>query len=1128
MINLLIKHLSNYSKICLCGLEGSALAYILAKLQNVFKRPFLIISPDIDKAQKLSEALNFFLSSKIFSPFEQKVFLLPEESFLPYTGISPRPEIIAKQFNTLFGLLNIENPIVITTPRMLMSFFMPINVFKERTQIYEKGEELERGKFINFLQTLGYEHLSIVESPGEFSVRGNIIDIFCPLYFLPLRLEFFGDILESIRLFNPVTQRSEYHLNEFILIPANPIPYQEDAFKKAYKRFKIPILEAPLHQPGIEDFFPLFYEKINTLFDYLPKETIFCLLEPENIEKRAEEFEKKLKIHLEELSHEKRPYLPFELTAISFKTIKNEIKFKKQILIYSLPILKKLPTVEFKSKMPFSHILPKEKYLYFRSYLENWLKEGYSINLVASDKYNRRQLTSLIESWGFSFSLKTSPLESAPGINIYCGNLSEGFEFPEEKVVFLGENDWRTKERIVITKNKEDFLPVSSFEDLKEGDLLVHVEHGIGRYIGLKTITSGGITGDFLVIEYQGGDKLYLPVDRLHLVHKYRGIEDKIPSLDRLGGRTWNRTKQQVKKAVEKVAKELLELYAKRLAQPGYAFSPPDSLFYQFVESFPYPETPDQQRSINEILEDMMCPHPMERLLCGDVGFGKTEVAIRAAFKAVLDGKQVAVLVPTTILAEQHYLTFKERLKDFPVNIACLSRFRSSKEQKDILQRLKKGEIDIIIGTHRILQKDVIFKDLGLLIIDEEHRFGVRQKEHLKTLKSNVDVLSLSATPIPRTLYLSLLGIRDLSLIETPPPGRRPIMTYLAKFNPLLIKDVIKREVERGGQVFFVHPRVKGIPGLARFLKKLLPEIRLGIAHGQMSERKLENEMLKFLKHEIDVLLCTNIIESGLDIPNANTIIINRADLFGLAQLYHLRGRVGRSYRQAYAYLLVPGKKLITKEAQKRLRALLTYTELSSGYKLALYDLKLRGAGQILGTAQSGHIAAVGYEMYLELLQKAVKALKGESLKEEIEPELKLPIMAYIPESYVPDENQRIIFYRRLSKVKDEEELKELEKEMIDRYGQLPKVVENLFQLLHLKLFCRQFRISRLYTKNGWLKIVFEKETPISSEKMVKFLSERPSYRFNPKGELEIPLRHEDILKKAKKVLVALKEVINV
>jgi transcription-repair coupling factor (superfamily II helicase) len=1134
-----INHLRHVSKAILCGLERSALAYGLTQLQKDLNQPLFIVVPTLEEAQRLKDSLNFFLSPLDPLPLAKKVFLLPEEPFLPFSGVSPRPEVCGAVLEALFGLLSIDNPVVITTPKMLMSFFIPISAFIQKCQIYKKGEEINRETFIYFLQSIGYERLSLVEGVGEFSVRGSIIDIFCPLYKWPLRLEFFSDILETIRLFNPLSQRSERHLAGFTLIPTNPIPREETSFREAKKRLegiKLPneiikkllcFLEIPIHQPGIEDLFPLFYEKTDTLFDYLPKKTIFCLIELAQLEKVAHSFKNKLVTHLKELAHEQKPYLPLENTILAQEGIKKRLKDYKQLFCYPFPFLEQdIPTVTIKVQTPFFHLSSIEKQKAFREKLEEWQGQDYKIALVTNHPLMQKCLMALLETWHFKAQLKKPPFMPQSGINIYRGDLPHGFILDEEKLVVLGEMDWqiRTKPLVELPRKKE-LLPISSFEDLKEGDFVVHLEHGIGLYKGLRTITTANIIGEFLLIEYQDKDKLYLPIDKLYLVQKYRGVEDSPPSLDKLGGGSWQRTKERVKKATQKVAKELIKLYATRLSQSGYAFSPPDSMFNEFIESFPYTETPDQQYAIDEVLNNMMHPRPMDRLICGDVGFGKTEVAIRAAFKAILDSKQVALLVPTTILAEQHYLTFKVRLSGFPVNIVCLSRFRPLKEQRKILERLKKGRIDIIIGTHRLLQKDVIFKDLGLVIVDEEHRFGVKQKERLKTLKTSVDVISLSATPIPRTLYLSLLGIRDLSLIETPPPDRRTIKTYLAKFSPILIKNTISKELARGGQVFFVQPRVRGIVGIARFLKRLLPFAHVGVAHGQLPKKGLEEVMHKFIHGEINVLLCTNIVESGLDIPNANTIIINRADMFGLAQLYHLRGRVGRSKEQAYALLLVSGKKLITQEAKKRLRALLEHTELSSSYKLASYDLRLRGAGNILGTAQTGQIAAVGYEMYLKILQKAVQELKGEAGLEEIEPEIKLPIMAYIPKDYIADQTQRVIFYKRLSQIKTEDELGSIKAEIKDRYGHLPQAVENLFQLVQIKIACRHLLIKRLDTKDGLLRFCFDKKTTLSPLKMIDFLDEHPSYRFTTKGEIEAYIKKGEVLKKVKKIIEALKNL---
>jgi transcription-repair coupling factor (superfamily II helicase) len=652
------------------------------------------------------------------------------------------------------------------------------------------------------------------------------------------------------------------------------------------------------------------------------------------------------------------------------------------------------------------------------------------------------------------------------------------------------------------------------------GDPIVHLDQGIGLYRGLVKLALGNEVNDFLYLEYLGGDKLYLPVDRLHLVQKYMGVEDAVPPLDRLGGKAWERTKKKVRKAVEKIARELVELYAARRVLPGHQYSPPDPALREFEATFEFEETPDQLNAIQDVWEDMTSDRPMDRLICGDVGYGKTEVALRAAFKAAMDGRQVGFLVPTTVLAEQHYETFRKRFQPYPLNIRVLSRFKGPKEQKQILADLAAGKVDIIIGTHRLLQKDVHFKELGLLIVDEEQRFGVSHKEKLKQFRQTIDVLTLSATPIPRTLQMAMTGIREMSIINTPPADRMAIRTYLCRPEDGIIREAIQRELGRGGQVFFVHNRVRNLDSYAAYLKRLVPAARVGTAHGQMPEKDLEEVMWQFWHREIDVLVCTAIIEAGLDIPAANTIIINRAHALGLAQIYQLRGRVGRGREQAYAYLLVPEEEHLNPEAQKRLKALMEFTELGSGFKIALHDLQIRGAGNMLGAAQSGHIAEVGYELYLQLLEEEINRLKGEPRDQTPDPELHLPLSAYLPESYIPDIDQRLMIYRRLSGRLSQDEIDALSEELLDCYGPPTPEAINLLEVVRAKSVLRDIGIKRLDMSNGQITVTFADRNQIDRERLVAEVLKKPRrYQITPDNQLRVHFQDGAPLERLKNFL---------
>ena len=756
--------------------------------------------------------------------------------------------------------------------------------------------------------------------------------------------------------------------------------------------------------------------------------------------------------------------------------------------------------------------------------INDWLAEGETVLLACRSDRHAEQLAEFLTNHQLPVSINATTIPAdlnalaQDKVNLFTSSLSAGFHLVAEKVHFLSESELFGEKRIGKKQKRpaNDSEPVS-FEELRAGDIVVHLTHGLGSYGGLANMNLSGIPGDFLQIKYQGGDKLYVPVDRLNTVHKYKGLSDQQPKLDKLGGKAWTKAKNKVKEAVWKVARELLDIYARREVASGRRFSMPDQMYHELEESFPFDETPGQLKAINDVIDDLTSDKVTDRLVCGDVGYGKTEVAIRAAFKVIADGCQVAVLVPTTVLAEQHTSSFRERLEGFAVQVGSLNRFRPAAEQRKTLAGLKDGSIDLVIGTHRLLSKDVSFRKLGLLIIDEEHRFGVKHKEQVKKIRAGVDVLTLTATPIPRTLQMSLLGVRDLSVISSPPRHRRSVKTFVAKFDDLVIKEAISREVQRGGQVFVVHNRVQSIHEMARRVQNLKPGVKIGVAHGQMPGRTLEEIMVKFVNHKIDVLICTTIIESGLDIPNANTIIITRADRLGLAEIYQLRGRVGRSSEQAYAYLLVPSMDGLSRDAQRRLRALMDYNELGGGFKLAMSDLQIRGGGNILGESQSGNIAAVGYDLYLDLLQKTVEDLKhrqnggeGEALEEEIEPEINLRLPAYIPENYIKDTDLRYITYRKITSCRGDEAIADIKDELRDRYGALPEETINLLGIISLKEEMGMLKIIKLDQGEGKIVLSFAEQTPVDPMRLFAMVSASPrKMKLTPDSRLVINIKSD-------------------
>jgi transcription-repair coupling factor (superfamily II helicase) len=1098
------------------GLTPGAGAYILARLFQQIQRPVLLITPDANFHEHFFKDLTFFLGEEIVRATgpESRVLIFPAHEVLPFRELSFDSEVSGARLGAAYVALTSREPWLIVAPALaLRQKLPPENRLRDLLAYAVAGESLERSELLQHLLEGGYERRPVVEERGEFSVRGGIIDLFPPLYPQPVRLEFWGDQVESIRLFDPATQRSQGTLQDLVVLPASEVVLDDAARERALarrRRRQDPEFWHHVHQgrhfPHIERHLEEFYDHPQTLWDLLPPDTVVVEWDPlilrQELQKQEEAAAREPRGWLDRTPWEEQrrrfahifcPLLPWghpdQDRDITFQVEKND------------QLARELAQAGGES----GRLIPA-----LAQRLGDWRSSGFHVVLVCLSRHRAERLARLLNEEGLEVEFTPAPAwEPGSRVEITVGELTGGFRLLSEGLIVLTEDEalgFRPEGR-----RRKEVLPLqdlTSLADLTEGDYVVHLDHGIGIYRGLVKLTVGSEVNDFLELEYQGGDRLYLPVDRLNLVQKYLGVEGVSPRVERLGGKSWERAKTRVRKAVEKIARELVELYALRRVLPGHHFSPPDPVYREFEATFEYEETPDQLQAIAEVLTDMISEKPMDRLICGDVGYGKTEVAVRAAFKAAMDGKQVAVLVPTTVLAEQHYDTFQHRLAPFPLEVRALSRFKSPAEQKKILAGLAQGKVDIVIGTHRLLSRDVTFRDLGLAIVDEEQRFGVRQKERLKEWRRTVDVLTLTATPIPRTLQLSLTGLRELSLINTPPENRRAIRTYVCRPEAAVIQSAIHRELDRGGQVFFVHNRVRNLATWTRYVQEMVPEARVAMAHGQMPEKDLERVMVHFWRREVDVLVCTAIIEAGLDIPAANTIIINRAHTMGLAQLYQLRGRVGRSPAQAYAYLLVPDEAALSTEAQKRLKALMEFTELGSGFRVAMHDLQIRGAGNLLGQAQSGHLAEVGYELYLQLLESAIRAYKGEPPEEATpDPEIHLPLAAYLPEDYVPDVQQRLALYRRLSGRLTPEMVNELEEEFLDRFGPLPPEGRNLLEVVRTKHRLRQLGIKRLDLQDSFAVLQFAYPERLDLKRLIGILKQRPqTFRLTPDQSLRIHL----------------------
>jgi transcription-repair coupling factor (superfamily II helicase) len=1135
------------------GLEGSAAALALAAVARESRRSLLALTPGPEEAERLAADLRFFLPPESAA----RVRLFPAPDILLFRALSPHREVSSQRLSALYALLD-RHSLVIAPAAALLRRLPPKRALADFAEYVVRGEEVARDALLSKLVSGGYSAAGLVEEPGDYSVRGDILDLFPPLVARPVRVEFWGDTVESIRHFNRYTQRSEDELEELVILPASEVILtaaniecarreltrlaRESASMRWYKL--IQEVEGKNFFPGIESLLPLFYEERASLFDYLAPDTLVAVQDWGAFEQALEGAAAELSDSQAKALAEGRLTLPVERVALGAAEVKGELERRQTLR--TVHLAPEGEAVSFETagneelKRRLQHATDQAQpgvergrlLAPFIQAVRSALDASVDTTLVCRTPKQAERLRELLAERKLAAELVPGPWRAqVPGaehLKLHVGELSSGFHFPAENVWLITEDEVFGARRVHRLKREGPAgLAVASYAELKAGDLVVHLDHGVGRYLGLTKLEVEATHNDYLLLEYAGGDRLYLPVDRLSLIQKYAAAtEDFEPRLDKLGGKGFEARKRKVRQAIEKIARELVELYAQRKVQQGHAFSVRDAAYREFEAAFPYEETPDQAVAVEDVMADMEAERPMDRLICGDVGYGKTEVALRAAFKAVMEGKQVAVLVPTTVLCEQHYRTFSQRLAPYPVRVEMLSRFRTPAEQRAALRDVTTGKVDVVIGTHRLLQKDVLFRDLGLLVIDEEHRFGVTHKERIKQLKRTVDVLTLSATPIPRTLQMSLLAIRDLSVIETPPENRLSIRTYVSRFDDRVLRAAVLKELQRGGQIFFVHNRVRSIAAMAAHLRKVVPEARVAVAHGQMVSADLERVMLKFLRREVDVLVSSAIIESGLDIPSANTIIINRADKFGLAQIYQLRGRVGRSGEQAFAYLLIPGEGLITSDARKRLRVIMDFCELGAGFKIAMHDLEIRGAGNILGQAQSGQINSVGYEMYLDLIEAAIHRLRGEEPERRAEPELNLRLSAYLPEDYVPDIDQRLLFYRRLAAARDEAEAATIAEEMRDRFGEPPEEARNLLSVIGFKALLRPLGVTRCDVANGEYVLSFDPQARPSQERFERILrtisGDGRRFRLTPDLKLHVRRASADTLADLRNVLQAI------
>ncbi len=1102
---------------------GSAASLAISRAAQEADAPLILLCPDSETVERTVRELKYFCAAE--DPENSlPVFAFPDWETLPYDNFSPHQDIISDRLRTLYHLPELQRGIVVLSISSLMHRLAP------RHYVVTSGLDIAVGQTLNIeqlrkqLTLANYQSVDSVNEHGEFAVRGSIIDLYPMGSELPFRIDLFDDEIDSIRLFDPESQRTISRVNEIRLLPGREYPLHEAGIADFRRRFResfdIDLRQCPLYQdvgdginsPGLEYYLALFFDELNSLFDFLPEQSLFCTLgELTTIEAAGSTFWRDINSRYDDRQIDRyRPILKpaqvFLPVAEVLADLQNyrRIEFRQHADAISL------------GSQPMPNLASNSKLANPLAELEKFIASAGARVLFCAESPGRvetlKELLRHISISPVQVNSWHNFLDGEMATAITVAPLDQGIWLPEAGLVLVTEaqifgNRVAQRRRRRKTETNTE-LVIKHLTELHIGDAVVHIEHGVGRYLGLQTITTGDQSTEFLTLEYANQAKLYVPVDSLHLISRYSGADQDHAPLNTLGTDAWQKTKRKAAEKIRDVAAELLDIYARRQARKGFQYGLDSEEYEKFAASFPFEETADQENAIDAVLSDMQSTGAMDRLVCGDVGFGKTEVAMRAAFIAVQNNKQVALLVPTTLLAQQHFETFRDRFADWPFAIEVISRFKSASEQNEALRKVKQGKIDILIGTHKLLHGDIDYHNLGLLIIDEEHRFGVRQKEKLKSLRANVDILNLTATPIPRTLNMALSGIRDLSLIVTPPAKRLSVKTFVREQQDSLVKEAVSRELLRGGQVFYLHNEVKTIERAAEHLQKIIPQARISIAHGQMAERDLERIMADFYHKRHNILVCTTIIETGIDIPSANTIIIHRADKFGLAQLHQLRGRVGRSHHQAYAYLLLPEHSRLSSEAQKRIDAIQAASTLGAGFTLASHDLEIRGAGELLGDEQSGHMQKIGFSLYTEMLEEAVNAIKsGRTPSPDLQPanavEINLRIPALIPEDYLPDVHIRLIMYKRIASCRDDEELEDLQVEMIDRFGLLPRPLQLLFRLTRLKLRAQSFGIAKIDANVNSGRIEFAAQTRVDPLSLVQLIQDNPqTYKLSGANQL--------------------------